>query len=202
MPREQHDHEKLSFETLAVHAGAEPDELTGAVAPPIYQTSTYEQDAVGKPRRGYEYARSQNPTRERLERAVAALAASQMVSYARAKSEGLGFTPGTGMANVGLAPREVRLVILTLGLLLVAPVGLVALEVALAAIAILSTITTIQRIVHVLRQQLPGLLGEIDHQSARLEHREVVVVVIDDRGNAAVRIDLEEPGLLLLLLVE
>jgi cystathionine beta-lyase/cystathionine gamma-synthase len=63
----------LSFDTLAVHAGAEPDELTGAVAPPIYQTSTYEQDAVGKPRRGYEYARSQNPTRERLERAVAAL---------------------------------------------------------------------------------------------------------------------------------
>lgn len=63
----------LSFETLAVHAGAEPDELTGAVAPPIYQTSTYEQDGVGKPRRGYEYARSQNPTRERLERAVASL---------------------------------------------------------------------------------------------------------------------------------
>ncbi|MBA2374235.1 MAG: PLP-dependent transferase [Chloroflexi bacterium] len=63
----------LSFDTLAVHAGAEPDELTGAVSPPIYQTSTYEQDGVGKPRRGYEYARSQNPTRERLERAVAAL---------------------------------------------------------------------------------------------------------------------------------
>src|SRR6187455_142087 len=62
-----------SFETLAVHAGAEPDELTGAVSPPIYQTSTYAQDGVGKPRSGYEYARSQNPTRERLERAVAAL---------------------------------------------------------------------------------------------------------------------------------
>ncbi len=62
-----------SFDTLAVHAGAEPDELTGAVSPPIYQTSTYAQDAVGQPRRGYEYARSQNPTRERLERAVAAL---------------------------------------------------------------------------------------------------------------------------------
>ena len=38
-----------SFDTLAVHAGAEPDELTGAVAPPIYQTSTYAQDGVGKP---------------------------------------------------------------------------------------------------------------------------------------------------------
>ena len=62
-----------AFETLAVHAGAEPDELTGAVSPPIYQTSTYAQDGVGKPRGGYEYARSQNPTRERLERAVAAL---------------------------------------------------------------------------------------------------------------------------------
>lgn len=63
----------LDFATLAVHAGAEPDELTGAVAPPIYQTSTYAQDGVARPRRGYEYARSQNPTRERLERAVAAL---------------------------------------------------------------------------------------------------------------------------------
>jgi cystathionine gamma-synthase len=61
------------FETLAVHAGQEPDELTGAVSPPIYQTSTYAQEAVGRPTRGYEYARSQNPTRERLERAVAAL---------------------------------------------------------------------------------------------------------------------------------
>ncbi len=62
-----------AFDTLAVHAGAEPDELTGAVAPPIYQTSTFAQDGVGKPRRGYEYSRSQNPTRERLERAVATL---------------------------------------------------------------------------------------------------------------------------------
>ena len=62
-----------TFDTLAVHAGAEPDELTGAVAPPIYQTSTFRQDAVASPRGGYEYARSQNPTRERLERAVAAL---------------------------------------------------------------------------------------------------------------------------------
>ncbi|MGZ9275646.1 MAG: trans-sulfuration enzyme family protein [Candidatus Limnocylindrales bacterium] len=62
-----------SFDTLAVHAGAEPDEVTGAVAPPIYQTSTYQQDAVGQPRRGYEYARSQNPTRDRLERAIATL---------------------------------------------------------------------------------------------------------------------------------
>jgi len=68
-----HDTREPSFETLAVHAGAEPDELTGAVSPPIYQTSTFAQDGVGRPRRGYDYARSQNPTRERLERAVAAL---------------------------------------------------------------------------------------------------------------------------------
>src|SRR6187431_950642 len=74
MSREHHhDHTELSFDTLAVHAGAEPDELTGAVSPPIYQTSTFVQDGVGVPRRGYEYARSQNPTRERLERAIAAL---------------------------------------------------------------------------------------------------------------------------------
>jgi len=63
----------IAFDTLAVHAGAEPDELTGAVSPPIYQTSTFAQDGVGRPRRGYEYARSQNPTRERLERGIAAL---------------------------------------------------------------------------------------------------------------------------------
>src|SRR3989337_1238247 len=63
----------LSFETLAVHAGQEPDELTGAVAPPIYQTSTYAQDGVGRPRRGYDYARTVTPPRDRLQRAVAAL---------------------------------------------------------------------------------------------------------------------------------
>ncbi|MDA8237246.1 MAG: PLP-dependent transferase [Chloroflexi bacterium] len=62
-----------AFATRAVHAGAEPDTLAGAVSPPIYQTSTYAQDGVGRPRAGYEYARSQNPTRERLERAVAEL---------------------------------------------------------------------------------------------------------------------------------
>jgi cystathionine beta-lyase/cystathionine gamma-synthase len=67
-----HD-DDLSFDTLAVRAGQEPDELTGAVAPPIYQTSTFAQDGVGRPRGGYEYARTQNPTRERLERAVAVL---------------------------------------------------------------------------------------------------------------------------------
>ncbi len=60
-------------ETLAVHAGLEPDRETGAVAPPIYQTSTFAQDGVGRPRGGWEYARTGNPTRSRLERAVAEL---------------------------------------------------------------------------------------------------------------------------------
>lgn len=59
--------------TTAVHAGPEPDPLAGAVMPPIYQTSTYIQDRLGEPHNGYEYARTRNPTREALERALAAL---------------------------------------------------------------------------------------------------------------------------------
>ncbi|HEX5595835.1 MAG TPA: cystathionine gamma-synthase [Micromonosporaceae bacterium] len=61
------------FETLAIHAGQEPEARTGAVIPPIYQTSTYAQDAVGKPRMGYEYSRSGNPTRDALQESLAAL---------------------------------------------------------------------------------------------------------------------------------
>jgi cystathionine gamma-synthase len=61
------------FDTLAIHAGQEPDTLTGAVAVPIYQTSTYKQDGVGGLRGGYEYSRSANPTRAALETALAAL---------------------------------------------------------------------------------------------------------------------------------
>jgi cystathionine gamma-synthase len=59
--------------TLAVHAGAAPDELSGAVSPPIYQTATFAQEGVGRPRGGWEYARTGNPTRARLESAIAAL---------------------------------------------------------------------------------------------------------------------------------
>jgi CDP-diacylglycerol--glycerol-3-phosphate 3-phosphatidyltransferase len=107
--------------------------------------------------------------------AAAAMGASFMVSYTRAKSESLGFTPGTGMANIGVAPREVRLVILTLGLLLTGistaplngappngqncieacPSSGQTLAITLALITILATITTIQRIVHVSRQNAP-----------------------------------------------
>jgi cystathionine gamma-synthase len=61
------------FETLAIHAGQEPDAATGAVVPPIFQTSTYAQDAVGAPRLGYEYSRSGNPTRDALQDCLAAL---------------------------------------------------------------------------------------------------------------------------------
>ena len=61
------------FETLAIHAGQDPDALTGAVVPPIYQTSTYKQDGVGGTRGGYEYSRTANPTRTALERCLAAL---------------------------------------------------------------------------------------------------------------------------------
>ena len=107
--------------------------------------------------------------------AAAAMASAVMVSYARATSEREGFTPGKGMANVGLAPREVRIVILTVGLILTGllgtttvdaegsggagggsiPAGILALDLALALIAVLGAITVIQRIVHVLRQPIP-----------------------------------------------
>ena len=102
--------------------------------------------------------------------AAAAMAAAFMVSYTRAKSESLGFTSGGGMAAVGLAPREVRIVILTLGLLaaglvpveeivcVTAPCpqplggGVLTLAGTLALIAILASITTVQRILHVRAQ--------------------------------------------------
>ena len=58
--------------TRAVHGGIVGDPLAGAVMPPIYQTSTYVQAGLGR-HKGYEYARTQNPTREALERSVAAL---------------------------------------------------------------------------------------------------------------------------------
>jgi cystathionine gamma-synthase len=65
--------QELGFSTLAIHAGQDPDPLTGAVVPPIYQVSTYKQDGVGGLRGGYEYSRSGNPTRNALEECLAAL---------------------------------------------------------------------------------------------------------------------------------
>jgi len=104
--------------------------------------------------------------------AAAAMASAFMVSYTRAKSEGLGFSSGTGMAAIGLAPREVRIVILTLGLVVAGilpgfpedmdtpgarayPLSALALEAALGLIAILGTVTVIQRILHT-RAQAAG----------------------------------------------
>ncbi|HEU5422786.1 MAG TPA: cystathionine gamma-synthase, partial [Nitrolancea sp.] len=63
---------KEHFETLAIHAGQEPDETTGAVIVPIYQTSTFAQEEVGK-HKGFEYSRTDNPTRSALQTALAAL---------------------------------------------------------------------------------------------------------------------------------
>jgi cystathionine gamma-synthase len=65
--------QKAGFETRAIHAGYEPEPASGAVIPPIYQTSTYAQDGVDRPRGGYDYARSGNPTRTALQDNLAAL---------------------------------------------------------------------------------------------------------------------------------
>ncbi len=73
------------FETLAVHAGAEPDPHTGAVVPPIQMSTTFKQDGVGGLRGGFEYGRSGNPTRAALEEAIAVLEAG---------THGLGFASG------------------------------------------------------------------------------------------------------------
>ena len=98
-----------------------------------------------------------------------AMVSAFMVSYTRAKAENMGFTSGAGMAAVGLAPREVRIVILTIGLIAAGllpglpantdapgavayPLSALALEVSLGLIALLATITTIQRILHTVRQ--------------------------------------------------
>src|SRR5438132_9468289 len=66
------ENKNYKFGTKAIHAGAEPDPSTGAIMTPIYQTSTYVQAAPGK-HKGFEYARSQNPTRKALEEAFATI---------------------------------------------------------------------------------------------------------------------------------
>jgi CDP-diacylglycerol---glycerol-3-phosphate 3-phosphatidyltransferase len=113
--------------------------------------------------------------------AAAAMAAAFMVSYTRAKAESLGFSSGRGMAGVGLAPREVRIVILALGLIIASIGALVvdcsaippgslmdcwghgeitlsglSLTASLAGITILATLTTIQRVLHVTSQAKDG----------------------------------------------
>ena len=72
MTRIYDDEPGRGFGTHAVHAGQRPDPLSGAIMTPIYQTSTYVQEALGQ-HKGYEYARGKNPTREALERNLATL---------------------------------------------------------------------------------------------------------------------------------
>jgi cystathionine beta-lyase/cystathionine gamma-synthase len=77
------------FNTLCIHAGQEPDPATGAIVTPIYQTSTYVQEGLGR-HKGYEYARTQNPTRGALEANVAALEGGRA-----------GYAFASGMAAIG-----------------------------------------------------------------------------------------------------
>jgi cystathionine beta-lyase/cystathionine gamma-synthase len=79
----------MGFSTDAVHGGQHPDPSTGAIMPPIYQTSTYVQDGLGR-HKGYEYARTQNPTRAALERNIAVLEGGTH-----------GFAFGSGLAAIG-----------------------------------------------------------------------------------------------------
>src|SRR5215510_4511031 len=76
----------MHFETRAIHDGQEPDTATGAITTPIYQTSTYVQEAVGV-HKGYDYARVGNPTRTALEGCLASL---ENAAHGRAFSSGLG----------------------------------------------------------------------------------------------------------------
>jgi len=79
----------MEFETLAIHAGQSPDPNNGAVMTPIYQTSTYIQDGVGRPRDGYEYSRTKNPTRLALE---ACLSSLEGADYGLAFASGMAAT--------------------------------------------------------------------------------------------------------------
>ena len=79
----------MKFSTIAIHAGQEPDPATGAVSVPIYQTSTYAQEGIGK-HKGFEYARTQNPTRLACEKNLAALEGGRF---------GYGFASGMAAIN-------------------------------------------------------------------------------------------------------
>ncbi|HEV3468532.1 MAG TPA: cystathionine gamma-synthase [Pyrinomonadaceae bacterium] len=87
----------MGFATTAIHAGNDPDPTTGSVTVPIYQTSTYAQEGLGRPRGGYEYARTQNPTRAALEQNIAALEGAKY-----------GFAFASGMAAIDSTLRLVK----------------------------------------------------------------------------------------------
>src|SRR5947199_5126162 len=86
----------MGFSTTAIHAGNEPDSATGAVTVPIYQTSTYAQEGLGR-HKGYEYARTQNPTRSAVERNIAALEGARY-----------GYAFASGMAAIDATLRLVK----------------------------------------------------------------------------------------------
>src|SRR5437763_11488763 len=86
----------MKFGTKAIHAGQEPDPATGAIMTPIYQTSTYVQEAPGK-HKGFEYARTQNPTRLALEKNIAAL-----------ENGTFGYCFGSGMAAIDAVARLLK----------------------------------------------------------------------------------------------
>lgn len=86
----------MGFSTIAIHAGNDPDVATGAVSVPIYQTSTYAQEALGK-HKGFEYARTQNPTRLALEKNLAAL-----------ENTRYGFAFASGMAAIDACLKLVK----------------------------------------------------------------------------------------------
>jgi cystathionine gamma-lyase/cystathionine beta-lyase/cystathionine gamma-lyase/homocysteine desulfhydrase len=87
----------MGFSTTAIHAGNDPDPTTGAVTVPIYQTSTYAQEGLGRPRGGYEYARTQNPTRAAVEQNIAALEGAKY-----------GYAFASGMAAIDSTLRLVK----------------------------------------------------------------------------------------------
>lgn len=86
----------MGFATTAIHAGQEPDQATGAVIVPLYQTSTYAQEALGK-HKGFEYARTQNPTRLAVEKNLAALEGAEF-----------GYAFASGMAAIDTTLRLVK----------------------------------------------------------------------------------------------
>ncbi len=89
------------FNTRAVHAGQEPDATTGAVVPPLYQTSTFAQDGIGVLRNGYEYGRGTNPTRDSLQTQLAALEGG-----AHAFSFASGLAAEDALIRAVLVPRD------------------------------------------------------------------------------------------------
>src|ERR671914_1218032 len=86
----------MKFASKAIHAGQEPDPATGAVTVPIYQTSTYAQEGLGK-HKGFEYARTQNPTRLALEQNIAALEGARF-----------GYAFASGMAAIDATLRLIK----------------------------------------------------------------------------------------------